>query len=79
MESAARGSQQRLANGDTMIVVSYDGRMIEVTPDGDIVWEFVNPVRGGNANDRIPIIHWAERIDPGRELDAGFRGSLDLH
>jgi hypothetical protein len=38
--------------------------VLEVTPAGDIVWQFVNPVRGGEQNDQIPIICWAQRLDP---------------
>ena len=36
-------SAQRLPNGKTMITEGADGRMLEVTPDYEIVWEFVNP------------------------------------
>ena len=41
--SEARGGSQRLSNGNTLITESNDGRAFEVTPDGDIVWEFINP------------------------------------
>lgn len=41
--SWARGSNQRLANGNTFIAESDPGRLLEVTPDGEIVWEFLNP------------------------------------
>ena len=34
---------QRLPNGNTFITEGYHGRLIEVTPDGETVWEFVNP------------------------------------
>lgn len=36
-------SAQRLANGNTMITEGADGRLFEVTRDGDIVWEYVSP------------------------------------
>jgi hypothetical protein len=62
LESIVRSSQDRLANGNTLIVESDAGRVIEVTPGGKIVWEFINPVRG--AGDKIPIIFWVERLDP---------------
>jgi hypothetical protein len=32
-----------MENGNTLIVVSNEGRAIEVTPDGEIVWEYINP------------------------------------
>jgi Arylsulfotransferase (ASST) len=63
-ESAIRSSQQRLANGNTLITESSGGRILEVTRDGGIVWQFVNPVRGGEGNSRSPIICWAQRLDP---------------
>jgi hypothetical protein len=34
---------QRLANGNTMITEGADGRIFEVTPNGEIVWEYVSP------------------------------------
>jgi hypothetical protein len=43
--SFARGSNQRLGNGNTHIADSDNGRLFEVTPEGEIVWEFVNPDR----------------------------------
>jgi Arylsulfotransferase (ASST) len=63
-ESLIRSSQQRLANGNTLITESSGGRIVEVTPAGDIVWQFVNPIRGGEGNGRIPIVCWAQRLDP---------------
>jgi hypothetical protein len=37
-----RGKHQRLSNGHELITESHAGRVIEVTPGGDIVWEFIN-------------------------------------
>ena len=71
LDSAIRASQQRLANGNTLITESSGGRILEVTRQGEIVWQFVNPVRGGERNGKIPIICWAERIDPDA-LDPDF-------
>ena len=34
---------QRLPNGNTFITEGSHGRLIEVRPDGEVVWEFVNP------------------------------------
>jgi hypothetical protein len=34
---------QRLPNGSTLINEGYFGRFFEVTADGDVVWEYVNP------------------------------------
>jgi len=41
--SPARGSNQRLPNGNTFIAESDPGRCFEVTPRGEIVWEFLTP------------------------------------
>ena len=38
-----RGSSQRLPNGNTLICESDRGRVFEVTPEGETVWEFWNP------------------------------------
>jgi hypothetical protein len=64
--SILRSDQERLANGNTLITESDGGRLLEVAPDGEIVWEYVNPVRGGAGNEFIPIVAWGQRIDPGR-------------
>ena len=39
--SSIYGSQQRLSNGNTLISESNNGRILEVTRDGDIVWEYL--------------------------------------
>jgi len=41
--SPTRGSNQRLPNGNTFIAESDSGRLFEVTPEGEMVWEFFNP------------------------------------
>ncbi len=53
--SGALGAAQRLSNGNTLVAHSSRGRAFEVTPDGDIVWEFFVPhlkEEGG----RVPIV-----------------------
>ena len=34
---------QRLPNGNTLINEGTFGRFFEVTRDGDVVWEYINP------------------------------------
>ena len=41
--SPSRGSSQRLPNGNVLIAESDSGRLFEVTSQGEIVWEFLNP------------------------------------
>jgi hypothetical protein len=38
---------QRLPNGDTLICSGINGTVFEVTPDKEVVWKYVNPVKGG--------------------------------
>ena len=45
LDSEIRGGAQRLANGNTLISESTAGRILEVTRDGSVVWEYVNPLR----------------------------------
>jgi hypothetical protein len=47
--SAARGQAQRLANGNTLIVVSQAGMALEVTGSGEIVWRYRSPPAGTTA------------------------------
>jgi hypothetical protein len=38
---------ERLANGNTFVCSGPQGRYFEVTPNGEIVWEYRNPFHGG--------------------------------
>jgi len=40
--SPSRGSNNRLSNGNTLIADSDNGRLFEVTKEGELVWEFLN-------------------------------------
>jgi hypothetical protein len=49
-----RGRHQTLDNGNIMLVETERGRALEVTPEGDVVWEFNNIYdrgRNGLVND----------------------------
>ena len=47
-------SAQRLPNGNTLIDAGAPGRMFEVTRDGTIVWEYMNPLfAGANASNAV--------------------------
>ncbi len=73
--SRVRSAEQRLPNGNTLITESDGGRLLEVTPGGAIVWEYLNPVRGGERGELIPIVSFGQRIDPAT-LEPGFREAL---
>lgn len=63
LDSTIRSHVQRLPGGNTLITESNGGRIVEVTPDGEPAWEFVNPVRGGPDGNLIPVIVYARRVD----------------
>jgi hypothetical protein len=45
--SKLKGSAQRLPNGNTFICEGDRGRVFEITPEGEIVWEWRNPLMKG--------------------------------
>lgn len=58
-----RGSQQPLPNGDVLISDCENGRIIEVTESGDIVWEYLNPHRHVvDGHELVAIIQSAVRV-----------------
>ncbi|WP_048307530.1 arylsulfotransferase family protein [Halomonas sp. PR-M31] len=75
-DSGLRGAAETLPNGNRLITESDGGRLFEVTPAGDIVWEFINPVRGGDKDQFIPVVSSAQRIAP-EQLGADFRAVID--
>jgi len=59
------GSQQRLPNGNTLISESNNGRLLEVTRDKQIAWEYRIPERKLNyRNLEIATAVFAERFAP---------------
>jgi hypothetical protein len=67
--SATCGSNQRLANGDTLITETDRGRAFEVDADGNIVWEFLNPHRAGDDDELIASLFEVVRLPPDQPLD----------
>jgi hypothetical protein len=63
------GATHRLANGNTMASESDFGRAFEVTPDGDVVWEYVSPHRAGKRNNLIATLFDMTRLPPDFPLD----------
>lgn len=75
---------ERLANGNTLVCSGPDGVLLEVTPEGRIVWEFRNPFAGDlkladgtppqPGIDRLPFaVFRTARIPPGHPGLAGRR------
>jgi arylsulfotransferase ASST len=53
-------SAQRLPNGNTMITSGATGRLIEVTPENEIVWEYISPYY--NENGKYNLVYRAYRV-----------------
>jgi len=62
--SLASGSTQRLPNGNTLITESDRGRVFEVNPEGQIVWEYINKYRTGKDKKKIAAIFELIRFRP---------------
>ena len=66
-------SAQRLPNGNTLITEGSDGRIFEVTPEHEVVWEFINPhMDNRNMNMvyrayRVPY-EWVPQAEHGPEV-----------
>jgi len=56
-------SAQRLPNGNTLITEGSDGRLLEVTPDHEIVWEYINPYYTGiPGRGKMNMVYRAYRV-----------------
>jgi hypothetical protein len=73
MYSSYISSAQRLPNGNTMITEGAGGRLIEVTPEYEIIWEYISPYfskrMGNNAvyrAYRLPY-QWVPQVEPPEE------------
>jgi len=75
--SREKGSAQRLPNGNTLICEGDRGRVFEVTPAGEVVWEWRNPtLRDGHRAaiyrmQRLP----PEKVEPLLRLSQTWKGN----
>jgi len=65
---------QRLPNGNTMITEGGNGRMLEVTPDYELVWEYMSPYFSDDGKSnyvyrgyRVPY-DWVPQVDRPKEI-----------
>ncbi len=58
------GASHRLPNGNTLATESDYGRAFEVTPEGEIVWEFLNPHYAGKSENLIATLFDVVRLEP---------------
>ena len=70
--SESAGAAQRLPNGNTLISESDRGRAFEVTPAGEIVWEFCSPHRRGR--DEVATLFRLQRVWPQQRFWSGGDG-----
>ncbi|OAA94135.1 aryl-sulfate sulfotransferase [Clostridium coskatii] len=52
---------QRLPNGNTLITEGSDGRIIEVTEDHEIVWEYISPY-DGKSSTKMNMVYRSYRV-----------------
>lgn len=72
MYDEAISGAQRLPNGNTLIDSGTHGRFIEVTPQGETVWEYINPVVTDGPLGRGSTIP-EDKARPGEFMNAVFR------
>jgi hypothetical protein len=70
--SESCGTAQRLPNGNTLVTESDGGRAFELTPDGELVWEFYNPHRAGEQQEFIATLFEMLRLP--EDFDTGWLG-----
>ena len=64
-------SAQRMPNGNTMIDSGAHGHFFEITPQGEVVWEYVSPV--GNRTEGEYGIHKIMKDSDGRQYNSVFK------
>ena len=67
MYSTGLSSVQKLPNGNWLLCSGRQGYSFELSPDNEIVWEYVTPLRGGNP------------VDQGAELELNENLTFRLH
>ena len=79
-------SADRLPNGNTLICEGASGHIFEVTPNKEVVWEYINPFFSKNPRfgDNINFLFRAHRYGPdhpalqGKDLDPGRYASHNI-
>ena len=60
--SRTGGANSQLPNGNILISETRQGRALEVTPDGEVVWTFVNPGRVGPDGANMARLYEMQRL-----------------
>jgi outer membrane protein assembly factor BamB len=75
--SSVGGTVQPLPGGNVFVTSSHGGRAFEITPDGEIVWQWVPPYRPMRV-ERIPYDHCPQLADLGRPRETEIRSDDHL-
>jgi hypothetical protein len=71
-------SAQRLPNGNTLICADTEGYILEVTPEGEAVWDYIVPVTKSGAvltiGDNLPMVNSIFRAYRFSPSDPAFSG-----
>lgn len=62
--SRRSGRVQVLQNGNTLVVETEGGRALELTPDGEVVWQFRSPYRTRASKEKVANLYSLERVSP---------------
>jgi hypothetical protein len=76
LDSEILGAEQKLPNGNVLITDSGTARLLEVTPDKKVVWEYRSPFLQGPHHEFVPVLNSAHRYAPG-ELHFQFNHQTD--
>lgn len=60
------GTARRLSGGNTLVTESCNGRALEVTPEGEVVWAFRSPHRAGKDGELVAVLFEVERVSAER-------------
>jgi hypothetical protein len=52
-----------LENGNTLVIETDGGRALEVTQDGELVWEFRSPYLVGEGDEKVAHLYSLKRVD----------------
>jgi hypothetical protein len=63
LHSKRSGRVQVLPNGNALVVETDGGRALEVTGDGEVVWEFRSPYRVSEGGAKVAHLYTLERVD----------------
>lgn len=62
--TSSRGNWQQLGNGNFLLTEANRGRVVEMAPSGETVWEWIHPPYDDSA---VPRLYWVERYEITRQ------------